>query len=75
VPFETVQKEVHEEKPIKRFSEQQHDDIGNLDQSETDQKRGVPCTDKLLGPSWFVFPLRTFEVQRCTVSKLIIPSA
>jgi hypothetical protein len=50
--LQNVQNDVHEERPIKRFSWGQHDDIDNSDEGEIYAKHDLPCTEKMLGLSW-----------------------
>jgi hypothetical protein len=49
---QTLQNNVHEEKPIKCFSWRQHDGVDNSDVGETHSKYDILCADKLFGPSW-----------------------
>jgi hypothetical protein len=50
--LQTVQNDVHEERPIKHFSWRLRDDINNSNGSETHPKHNLLWTNKLLEPSW-----------------------
>jgi hypothetical protein len=49
--LQVVQNDVHKERPIRRFSWRQHDNIENSDEDETHPKHGLLSAGKFLGPS------------------------